>query len=403
MARRLCRSRNAERLIMKDSACSRFPVARVARSGRAVKALLLAALVPSLAGAEPLPRSTPEAQGVPTAGIRSFVEAVNAKVGTMHSFMLVRHGHVIAEGWWKPQTPDTPHVLHSLSKSFTSTAVGLAIGEGRLSLDDRVLSYFPEEAPPEPSENLRAMRVRDLLTMSTGHESEPKFTSETPWVRSFLAHPVPRPPGTHFVYNSPATYMVSALVQKVTGQKLVDYLRPRLFEPLGIENPQWNESPQGISVGGWGLHLRTEDIARFGQLSLQRGVWNGKQLLPASWVDQATARQVANGSDPASDWTQGYGYQFWRCRHGAYRGDGAFGQFCVVMPEWDAVLAMTADTRDMAGQLRLVWEYLLPSFRPESLPANEADLAGLRELAASLSVPDGHVPNVLRPPGSADR
>ena len=145
----------------------------------------------------------------------------------MHSVMVVRHGKVIAEAWWQPQTPETPHVLWSLSKSFCSTAVGLAIAEGKLKLDDEVLKFFPDEAPKEPSKNLKEMRVRDLLCMSTGHETEPNFRAEPNgnWVKIFLAHPVPHKPGTHFKYNTPATYMQSAIVQKVTGQTVVDYLQ----------------------------------------------------------------------------------------------------------------------------------------------------------------------------------
>src|SRR5207249_1659296 len=156
-----------------------------------------------------------------------------------------------------------------LSKSFTSTAVGLAIAEGKFSLDDPVLRFFPEEAPAEPSANLKAMRVSDLLRMSTGQQTEPPRTPERPWTQTFLAHPVPFKPGTHFLYNTSATYMLSAIVQKTTGQTLLDYLRPRLFESLGIENPTWEASPQGISTGGYGLSIRTQDIARFGQLYLQ--------------------------------------------------------------------------------------------------------------------------------------
>jgi len=177
-------------------------------------------------------------------------------------------------------------------------------------------------------------------------------------------------PGTLFVYNTPGSYMLSAIVQKVTGKTVFDYLRPRLFEPPGIENPTWETSPQGISLGGFGLNLRTEDIARFGQLYLQKGRWNGKQLVPASWVETATARQTSNGSDPASDWDQGYGYQFWRCRHGAYRGDGAFGQFCVVMPEQDAVVAITGGTKNLQAILNLVWDKLLPAMQTAPLPAD---------------------------------
>jgi hypothetical protein len=280
-------------------------------------------------------------------------------------------------------------MLYSLSKSFTSTAVGLAIAEGKLSLDDEVLKFFPDEAPDEPAANLRAMRVRDLLRMATGHQTEPELRREyaegpltgATWVRKFLAHPVPFKPGTHFQYNTPATYMQSAIVQKATGQTVLDYLGPRLFEPLGIDNPTWFTSPEGVSVGGYGLNLRTEDIARFGQLYLQQGEWNGKQLIGAEWVAEATALQTANGSSPRSDWDQGYGYQFWRSRHNAFRGDGAFGQFCIVMPEQDAVVAITAGLGDMQSVLDLVWDKLLPALGEGTLPEN-AEAQG--KLAAKL-------------------
>jgi CubicO group peptidase (beta-lactamase class C family) len=318
----------------------------------------------------------------------------------MHSFMLVRHGHVVAEGWWQPESADKPRVLHSLSKSFTSTAVGFAVAEGKLSLDDPVLKFFPEDAPPEPSNNLKAMRVRDLLMMSTGHQDEPKFTPDTPWVKSFLAHPVPHKPGTHFQYNTPATHLCAAIVQKVTGQTVLEYLKPRLFDPLGIDNPEWGVSPQGVTVGGWGLHIRTEDIAKFGQLYLQKGKWNGKQLIPESWIEQATARQTSTGSDPSRDWDQGYGFQFWRCRHGAYRGDGAFGQFCIVLPEQDAVIAITADTRDMQAVLNVVWDKLLPAFHPTTLRLKPEEERQLKEKLGHLTVPEAHVPNVIKLPGA---
>jgi CubicO group peptidase (beta-lactamase class C family) len=319
---------------------------------------------------ETLPRSTPESQGVSSAKVREFIAAADQQVNSMHSFMLIRHGHVVAEAWWQPESADKPHVLWSLSKSFTSTAIGFAVAEGLLSIDDPVLKFFPDDAPSELSANLKAMRVRDLLTMSTGHQDEPKLNHETPWVTAFLAHPVPHKPGTHFRYNTPATYMLSAIVQKVTGQTLLEYLTPRLFEPLGIREPRWDKSPQGISIGGYGLYLRTEDIAKFGQFLLQKGQWQGKQLLPESWIDLATSRQVSNGSDPMIDWEQGYGFQFWRCRHGAYRGDGKDGQFCIVLPELDAVVAITANTSDMRGELSLVWDKLLPAFSDKPLDEN---------------------------------
>lgn len=333
-----------------------------------------------------LPRSTPEQQGIASSALLAFIEAADREIDAMHSFMLVRHGHVVAEGWWAPYAPERPHMMYSLSKSFTSTAVGLAVHEGRLSLDDTVLSFFPEEAPAEPSPYLRAMRVRDLLRMSAGHDAEVAFQGEAPWTQQFLAHPVPFKPGTHFLYNTPATYMLSAIVQEVTGMTVLDYLRPRLFEPLGITNPTWGTSPQGVTLGGYGLNIRTEDIARFGQLYLQQGRWQGRQLVPAAWVAEATARQTANGSNPESDWEQGYGYQFWRTRHGLYRGDGAFGQYCIVLPEQDAVIAITSGVRDMQAVMTLLWEKLLPALQAAPLPPSPAAHRQLTERLAGLTL-----------------
>jgi CubicO group peptidase (beta-lactamase class C family) len=333
-----------------------------------------------------LPRSSPEAQGIASSAVLSFVEAADKQIDSLHSFMLVRHGHVVAEGWWSPYDAESPHSLYSLSKSFTSTAVGMAIAEGKLSLDDEVLKFFPEDAPPQPSANLKAMRVHDLLRMSTGHQTEPPRPPAQSWTKSFLAHPVPFKPGTHFLYNASATYMLSAIVQKVTGVTVLDYLKPRLFGPLGIEHPTWESSPQGITAGGYGLSIRTEDIAHFGQLSLQKGTWQGKQLVPQAWVEAATKLQTSNGSNPKSDWEQGYGYQFWRCRHGAYRGDGVFGQYCIVLPAQDAVLAITSGLRDMQAVLNLVWDHLLPAMQSSSLAADDTARKQLEQRLKGLSL-----------------
>jgi CubicO group peptidase (beta-lactamase class C family) len=333
-----------------------------------------------------LPRSIPEQQGIASSAILAFVEAADREIDTMNSFMLVRHGHVVAEGWWAPYDAESPHVLYSLSKSFTSTAVGLAIAEGKLSLHDEVLSFFPDEAPAEPSAHLKMMRVHDLLRMSAGHEEEVRLEGDVPWTKAFLAHPVPFRPGTHFLYNTPATYMLSAIVQQVTGMTVLDYLRPRLFEPLGIDNPIWGTSPQGVTLGGYGLSIRTEDIARFGQLYLQKGVWKGQRLIPASWVEAATSLQTSNGSDPESDWHQGYGYQFWRSRHDTYRGDGAFGQYCIVIPQHDAVVAITSGVRDMQAVMNLVWDKLLPAMQEAPLPDDAPSRQQLGAKLASLTV-----------------
>jgi CubicO group peptidase (beta-lactamase class C family) len=352
-------------------------------------------------GADPaaLPRSAPEAQGVSSAKVLAFVAQADRSVKHLHSVMVLRHGQVVAEGWWAPYDAATKHELYSLSKSFTSTAVGLAIAEGKLTLDDVVAKKFPQDAPAAPSRNLQALRLRDLLCMSTGHQSEANLNgSKEPWTKTFLAQPVPHKPGTHFMYNTLATYMQSALVQQATGQTVLEYLGPRLFAPLGIEGATWGTSPQGVSLGGYGLNLKTEDIAKFGQLLLQKGEWRGRQVLPAAWIAQATARQTANGSSPTSDWDQGYGFQFWRCRHNAFRGDGAFGQYCLVLPEQDAVVAITAGVGDMQGVLNLVWDQLLPAFAPTALPEAPADAARLRAKLAGLALPTPQPAVGFKPP-----
>ena len=334
-----------------------------------------------------LPRSNPEAEGVSSPALLEFVRALDREIEGMHSVMVVRHGRVIAEGWWAPYSADHNHVLYSLSKSFTSTAVGFAVAEGKLSIDDEVTKFFPEETPADASNNLKAMRVRDLLTMTTGHQDEPPTSPDVVSAKTFLAQAVPHLPGTHFKYNTAATFMQSAIVQKVTGQTVLDYLRPRLFEPLGIEHPVWDTNFQGISLGGYGLRVRTEDIAKLGQLYLQKGKWNGRQLLPADWVELATSRQVSNGSNPKSDWNQGYGFQFWRCRHNAYRGDGAFGQYCVVMPGQDAVIAITSGVRDMQAVLNVIWDEFLPACQAKKLKADRPAQEELSGTLARLALP----------------
>jgi CubicO group peptidase (beta-lactamase class C family) len=352
-----------------------------------IVAILLAAIPRTQGANEPLPRSTPEAQGISSEAVYDFLEAVD-RINTLHSVMLVRHGQVIAEGWWKPEAADKPHILNSLSKSFNSTAVGLAIEEGKLRLDDPVLKFFPNDAPADPSENLKAMTVRDLLTMTCGHDTEPKAVRGAPSVKQFLAHPVVYKPGTHFQYNTMGSYTLSAIVTKVTGQTSLDFLKPRLFEPLGIDHPQWDSSPEGYSLGGYGLKLCTEDIAKFGQLYLQKGKWNGKQLIPEQWVEQATSKQVPNDQEGHSkigiDWQQGYGFQFWRCTHNAFRGDGAGGQLCVVIPEKDAVIAITADTSNFQGEMNAIWDKLYPAFGAGALSGDAAGEEKVKQMIANL-------------------
>jgi CubicO group peptidase (beta-lactamase class C family) len=342
-----------------------------------------------------MPRSSPEAEGIPSSAILAFIQAVEQHthpLDALHGFMLLRHGQVVAEGWWTPYSSQSPHILYSLSKSFTSSAIGLAVAEGRLSVDDPVLRFFPDDAPADPSVNLQAMRVRHLLSMNTGHQEDTTgrvFGGEDAnWPRAFLSLPVERQPGTWFVYNTAASYMLSAIITQLTGESLLDYLRPRLFAPLGIEDPFWETDPRGVNLGGTGLFIRTEDIARFGQMYLQQGMWHGQRILSEAWVAEATSAHSDNSNTQSNpDWSVGYGYQFWRCRHNNYRGDGAFGQYCVVMPAQDAVLAINSSVRDLQAVLDKVWEHLLPAMQPEALPADPQSYNALRDKLASLSLP----------------
>ncbi len=307
----------------------------------------------------------------------AFLDAAQHAGLDLHSLMLLRHGHVVAEGWWAPYRADGVQLLYSLSKSFTSTAIGIAQGEGLLSVDDPVVGFFPDNVPAGASPHVTGMRVRHLLSMASGHAEDtyPALAEGGPdLVRSFLSVPPEREPGSLFCYNQGCTYTLSAIITELTGQRLGDYLRPRLFDPLGIDQVYWRHSSEGIDLGYSGLHLTTEAIAKLGQLYLRDGRWEGRQLVPASYVRQAQRKQVDNSQRAeGADWQQGYGFQFWVCRHDSYRGDGAFGQFCVVVPAADAVIACTAQVEDMQVEIDLFWEHLLPAVAGQAPPDPAAD------------------------------
>ncbi|NRF95116.1 serine hydrolase [Paenibacillus frigoriresistens] len=278
---------------------------------------------------------------------------------------------------------------NSISKSFTLTAIGMAVNEGLLSLDDTVISFFPEEVTPSIASNMASLKVRHLLTMSTGHaiDTTPVIASNENGAKAFLEIPIVHEPGTAFLYNTGATYMLSAILNKVTGKNLLEILQPRLFEPLGMSGITSLSCPRGIHVGGFGMSIKTEDIAKLGLLYLQKGMRNGERILREEWVKEATAFHVANGIDPDSDWAQGYGFQFWRCRHDAYRADGAFEQFCIVLPEKEAVIAITGGAMEMQSILDCVWEHLLPGMSDTPLYEGPEDEEMLERKLNSLSYP----------------
>lgn len=360
------------------------------------KIIFLVLISVNLLAQKPLPRSTPEAEGVSSEYIIQFIDAIQQSKHELHSFMILRHGKVIAEAWNHPYKQDLKHTMYSVSKSFTATAVGFAVTENKISVNDKVISFFPDKLPSTVSENLAALSVKDLLTMSVGHDKEPIgpiISQQEDWVKGFLAYPIQNKPGTKFLYNSLATYMLSAIVQKVTGQTIFEYLQPRLFKPLGIVGVDWETDPMGINVGGWGLRLKTEDMAKFGLLFLQKGMWERKQIIPTGWIDEASSIKIMQ--DPSatasrrdsSDWLQGYCYQMWRSRNNSYRGDGANGQYILVFPQLDVVIAVTSEAPDMQGEFNLIWKYLYPAIQSKKSKATPKMATLLRQKSVAMSIP----------------
>jgi CubicO group peptidase (beta-lactamase class C family) len=327
-----------------------------------------------------LSRSIPELEGVSSSGIIDFLNAIDTGRQEIHSFMFLRHGKVIAEGWWNPYGPEYRHVMFSASKTFTATAVGLAVSENRFKLTDKVISFFPYSLPDTISNYMKELTVENLLTMSVGQDPAAMGAgNDEDWITAFLKNEPVHKPGTVFKYNNMATFMLSAIIQQVAGQTLFEYLKPRIFDPLSIRGIDWDKNPQGINLGMIGLRLRTEDMAKFGQLLLQHGKWNNKQLIPDAWIKEATSFKIES-NDPSNkmpkdrnDWAQGYCYQMWRGRNNTVRLDGMGGQFVILIPDEDAVVVLTANARSTQEELNLVHNYLIPAIKSTKTIALKPD------------------------------
>jgi CubicO group peptidase (beta-lactamase class C family) len=348
-----------------------------------------------------LPRSVPSAEGMDARSVLGFLDRLAERSVECHSIMVARHGRVVAEGWWAPYSAGRPHLLYSLTKSFTSVAVGFAVADGQLKLDDRVADVL--DVPAELSARASQLSVHHLLTMTTGHRDD---TLAEAWrlepadlVKGFLRVPAPDPAGTRHAYNNPTTFVLARMVERATGQSLPDLLDDRLFGPMGVTGAEWDRVASGAAFGFHGLHLTTEAVAAFGELLLRQGRWGGRQLVARDWVEQATRCQVGTEQTRdgwrTADWLCGYGYQFWMSRHG-YRGDGAMGQFCLVIPEYDIVVAMTAATTDLQAPLDAVWDCLPPGTDSAGSADDDEVLVGrLRRLSLPQVMGD------LRPGHSA--
>jgi len=336
--------------------------------------------------ADGLPRSLPEAQGVRSASVLAFLDEAERAGLELHSFMLSRAGSVIAEGWWWPYAPQRVHMTHSLTKSVMVSGVGLAVDDGKFGLDDKVVSFFPDHVPADASSNLKAMTVRDLLTMRTGHDHETSGSEwrplKTSWIAEFMKIPVVYPPGTKWVYTSAASYMLSAIVTRTTGQKLADYLRPRMLDPMGIRDFQWDVSPEGVTPGGNGLSWSTADSLKLGMLYAQKGVWQGKQLLSPHWIAEASRKQVTDGP---------YGYQWWIGPGSEFYAIGLFTQLSVVFPKHDAVLALFSAINKSDKLLALIWKHFPSAFEPSAVaPSEDAAVLARRESQLRLLSPLSH-------------
>ncbi|MEU0413463.1 serine hydrolase [Streptomyces griseorubiginosus] len=346
-----------------------------------------------------LPRSTPAASGMSSRSIAALLDRLEARSVECHSLMVVHHGHVVAEGWWAPYSAERPHLLYSLTKSFTSVAVGLAIADGLLSLEDRVVDVLPDHVPADVSEQGRRLTVHHLLSMTAGH---PADSLAEAWqlepddlVKGFLRLPFSAAEGTRHTYDNSTTFILARMVERVTDRGLPEFLDERLFKPLGVDHAEWDRVKSGAAFGFHGLHLTTEAVAAFGELLLRGGHWGDRQLVPREWVELATGRHIdcvpaEDGGSDNADFLQGYGYQFWMSRHG-YHGHGALGQQCVVVPSLDLVIATTAQT-EAQDLLDALWECLLPGVgRAGSAEDDEVLADRLRQLSLPLV------------PGSADR
>jgi len=338
-----------------------------------------------------LPRAAPAEAGVSARALGALLDRLEDKGIECHSLMVVRRGHVVAEGWWAPYSADRPHLLYSLTKSFTAMAVGLAVGDGLLSVDDLVVEVLPDGIPDDIPAQARRLTVHHLLSMTAGHDADtlgPAWELEPgDLVRGFLRMPFAAPEGTLHTYDNATTFVLARMVERVTGRPLAEYLDERLFAPMGIAPAEWDRVSSGAAFGFHGLHLTTEAVAAFGELLRCGGRWGGAQLIPEEWVERATSKHIDSrhyADDTGADYLAGYGYQIWRSRHG-FHGNGAFGQHCIVVPSDELVVVVTSaqhEVRQAQDVLDAVWDCLLPGLdHPGTAREDERLAERLRRLA----------------------
>ena len=339
-------------------------------------------------------RVAPEAVGVSSKGILRFIDALESGYGEMHGLSIMRHGKIIAEGWWTPYAPGMNHMCNSLTKTYMGTAIGIAIQEGLLSLDDRLIDIFPEYAPEEPSEYLQELTLYKTLHMGTGMLAFP--SEEGNWVKNFINQEIVEEPGTTFHYNSVASTFLGKIILKKTGMHVYDYLNEKLFQKIGIDYERFDFgiAPEGKDMWAWRSASTTEDNLRLMKVYLDGGVVNGERILPEEFVRLATTARIDN-SNPRDlergeiEACSGYGFQMWMCSYpGAYRADGASGQYSVVIPDKDMIVSINEHTVRASITLKNIWDFLIPAIKADGeLPADEEAQAALRRRLKTLAIP----------------
>lgn len=300
------------------------------------------------------------ADGINAEAVESYVKECSEKGIFIRNLQVIKGGEPVIRLAFAPYDLDTPMHLYSLSKTFTSLAVGMCVDDGKLSLEDKLCDIFPDKMPADMTDGLKKMKLHDLLSMQSGHTacvlSHMRWADDS--IRAFFEQPLAYEPGTTFAYSTAATCVCAAAVERVTGMKLVDFLDERLFQKLGIKKPVWRECRDGQTLGGTGLELSNNDVCKMGILLKNKGVYNGQRIVSEEYIDRATAFQSDNSCNGTPDWTAGYGYQIWRNARGGFRGDGAYGQLCVVLPDEDIVVVLFGEVGDMQGELTLVYKLI---------------------------------------------
>ncbi|MET3549547.1 CubicO group peptidase (beta-lactamase class C family) [Paenibacillus favisporus] len=352
-----------------------------------------------------LETSQPESHGLSSGDVLRFLERIEELELQVNRLMLLQNGKVTARFNRQPYREEAPTLLFSLSKSFTSIAAGIARDEGYIRLTDPVVSYFPDKLAGDVPSYLSQMTIHHLLSMNTGHHDNiygRVMESGPDWAQTFLSLAPEHPPGSHYVYNTHATYMVAAILERATGMSLVEYVKPRLFEPLGIGLVDWETCPMGVAAGGMGLSIPIDGVAKFGQMLLNEGVYGGRRIVSAEYIRLATTEQSDNRrNETRADFSEGYGYQFFRCRQGCYMGNGGFGQLCFVAPKHGIVIAASSGMSHMKKQLPLlldlIYEHIVDRVDRSQQVSSEAYPLLLRRIARMQEDAEHRVPSALSP------